>query len=78
MGNRKDFIFTSDQCDRLHEFSKFLGPSLYVMRLRERDPEFNLACHKADRCAWWKRGVGAIVKVDGLHPEDRLIERSTP
>ena len=72
MGNRKDLLFTSDECDRLHEFSKYLGPSLYVMRLRERDPEFNVRCHKADRCAWWNRDAGMLVTVEGLNPQARL------
>ena len=72
MGTRKDYIFTNDEADRLHDYSKFLGPSVYVMRLREKDPEFNVRCHKVERCAWWRRGVGMVVAVDGLNPEARL------
>ena len=72
MGTRKDYIFTNDEADRLHEYSKFLGPTLYVMRLREHDAAFNVACHRAERCAWWSRERGTVVAVPGLNPEERL------
>jgi hypothetical protein len=72
MGNRKDAIFDADECQRLHDYAKFLGPTLYVLRLREQDPEFNVRCHKADRCAWVRGDGTVVVAVDGHNPQERL------
>jgi hypothetical protein len=72
MPMRSDGIFTHEEWDKLHNYSKFLGPTVFVMRLREKDPAFNRSCHRVERCAWWNRDEGMVVEVEGLNPMERL------
>lgn len=72
MGMRPDGIFTKEEWNRLHQYSLDLGTTVRNIELAQKDPDFNLARHRADRCAWWNATKGMLVTVDGLHPEDRL------
>jgi len=72
MGLRLDGIFTYEEWQRLNDYAKPLGNTIYTMQLAQRCPEFNLARHRVGQCAWIKGDGRVVVSVPGLNPEERL------